>query len=54
MRDITKVMETIGILLTDDDGNYRSVKDVFDDLSEVWTKLDESTKQSLVYTALEI
>lgn len=28
MRDITKVMETIGILLTDDDGNYRSVKDV--------------------------
>lgn len=42
---IKKILETYGVKLTNDDGTYKSVNEVFQQLSSVWHKLNENEKE---------
>ncbi|OQA51424.1 MAG: hypothetical protein BWY47_00069 [Bacteroidetes bacterium ADurb.Bin302] len=44
---IKKILETHGVKFTNDDGTYKSLNEVFCQLSYVWHELDESEKDCL-------
>lgn len=42
---IKKILETHEVKLTNDDGTYKSVNEVFQQLSSVWHELNENEKE---------
>lgn len=43
----TKLLNKLGIQLKDEDGNYRSIYDILNDLSDMWDKLNDKESKKV-------
>lgn len=50
INDVQKALSKINVTLTDQDGEWRQITDIFNDVAEVWDTLDGKTKSYIATT----
>lgn len=50
INDVSKALSTIDVALMDNEGNWRSMSDIFDDIAAKWDTLDSKTRSYIATT----